>query len=377
MPKATKRKDGRWQIKVNVGIDPTTNKSNYKTVYGKTKKEVEQQADQLKFSIAAGINVNSKVKFGKYKEEWYKIKCINISDATQSMYLTTLNHLASLDHLNLDEITRQHIQTIINENIAHPRACQKIKICAKQIFELAIIDGWISKNPCNGLVIPKYVASDKRPLNDNENYLSDHAEFTERQQAFVYLIKYFGLRPEEARAIHTKDFDFNKKILVIQRALVFKKNRPILKETKTDAGKRYLPILNNLVPFFKFYISNIGDDYFFRNVKDNQLITGQAYRRFWETIINAMNRYALQENRPPANSDGLTPYVFRHNYCTMLFYAGVPLQEAKRLMGHKSIRITADIYAHLDHEKSDVGNQLNAYIEKQDGVKLVSNALQN
>lgn len=48
----------------------------------------------------------------------------------------------------------------------------------------------------------------------------------------------------------------------------------------------------------------------------------------------------------------LTPYIFRHNYSTMLYYLKVDVKEAARIMGHSNIKVTLEIYTHLDSLKS-------------------------
>ena len=46
----------------------------------------------------------------------------------------------------------------------------------------------------------------------------------------------------------------------------------------------------------------------------------------------------------------LTPYCLRHTYATDLQTAGVPINVAKDLLGHKEISMTARIYTHLSDE---------------------------
>ena len=67
----------------------------------------------------------------------------------------------------------------------------------------------------------------------------------------------------------------------------------------------------------------------------------------------------IDPKAPPAPSK-LTPHIFRHNYCTMLYYAGVDVKEAQRLMGHSSIKITLEIYTHLAAGGESTRQKLNA-----------------
>ena len=49
-------------------------------------------------------------------------------------------------------------------------------------------------------------------------------------------------------------------------------------------------------------------------------------------------------------ADDLTPYCLWHTYATDLQSAGVPLNVAKDLLGHRSIAMTSQIYTHFSDE---------------------------
>lgn len=61
---------------------------------------------------------------------------------------------------------------------------------------------------------------------------------------------------------------------------------------------------------------------------------------------------------------GLTPHIFRHNYATNLYYAGVDLKEAQRLLGHADAKTVIEIYTHLDKEKSNSAPKIEEYFKK-------------
>ena len=54
-------------------------------------------------------------------------------------------------------------------------------------------------------------------------------------------------------------------------------------------------------------------------------------------------------------------YNLRHSYATMLLDAGVPLHVVSGLMGHASVKITADIYGARAKRNTDVAG---TYINK-------------
>lgn len=46
----------------------------------------------------------------------------------------------------------------------------------------------------------------------------------------------------------------------------------------------------------------------------------------------------------------------------MIYYAGVNIKEAQRIMGHSSAKTVYDIYAHLDAERENTEEKINDYI---------------
>ena len=54
----------------------------------------------------------------------------------------------------------------------------------------------------------------------------------------------------------------------------------------------------------------------------------------------------------------LTIHGLRHTHCSLLFEAGIPMEEVKERLGHSSIQTTMDIYTHItDNRKNDTANK--------------------
>lgn len=75
----------------------------------------------------------------------------------------------------------------------------------------------------------------------------------------------------------------------------------------------------------------------------------------WQRIVRKMNYAVTSEKETLIGAEpitGLTAHIFRHNYCTMLYYSGISQKKAVELMGHSDIKMIMEVYAHLD-EKND------------------------
>ena len=81
----------------------------------------------------------------------------------------------------------------------------------------------------------------------------------------------------------------------------------------------------------------------------------------WNRIIKKMNNAVTTDKEKligVQKISGLTAHIFRHNYCTMLYYSGITPKKAVDLMGHSDVKMIMEVYAHLDEEKEAVQSKL-------------------
>lgn len=156
--------------------------------------------------------------------------------------------------------------------------------------------------------------------------------------------------------------------------VVYVNNQPVIKEPKSEAGYRTFTILEGDLHFMNYYVSNIANDYLFTKIDSPTLITEQSFKCRFKTIISKMNSTAkklnkeYKEQNPESTSlpyelvKGLTPHIFRHNYATDLYYAGVDVREAMQLLGHSTIAVTQEIYTHLEKESKNATIKYEQYL---------------
>ena len=57
------------------------------------------------------------------------------------------------------------------------------------------------------------------------------------------------------------------------------------------------------------------------------------------------------------------PHILRHTACTRMIERGMDIKVVQKIMGHKSVQITLDIYAHTEKER------IREEIKKMDAVE--------
>ena len=142
----SKRADGRIAVQVYLGkID---GRRKYKTVYGKTQKEAEERALQIKLSMRKGIDITAeRDTFGDWATRFQAVKKADGLSVSQMMsYKNYCNVLSPLDDMPISKVRVGNVQDIVNdlaENNPHTgrptgkKTLIGLKGTAEQIFGMA------------------------------------------------------------------------------------------------------------------------------------------------------------------------------------------------------------------------------------------------
>ena len=236
---------------------------------------------------------NKQVLFDDYEKQWLKTKQIEISNPTKEMYTSVIrSYLNAFTGCFIKDISKSDIQELINDYKEKRRTCEKIMITLNQIFDSALEDELVSKNPCKKIELPAKTYKEKRPLTEQEDQLSELADFTPRERCYVLLIKYYGFRKQEALVLSRKRFNFEEKTITLKDAIEFISNKAHIKETKTISGERIVPILSKDLDFFREYCDHLQSEWLFTSLSSGELISSQSFRRMYESILKKMNKKA-------------------------------------------------------------------------------------
>ena len=297
----------------------------------------------------------SSITFEEYAQIWLASSKASRELNTQRMYQVTLN--SCFDEINavyLLNLTHSQYQQVINSKLEHPRTCQIIDLTFKQVIKSAIRDRYLPHRALDDLTmdisLPKYHKPLKRPLNEVEKKAIMDADLDERKRAFISLLYYTGIRKGEALALTKKDFNWKKKTVSISKAWAQGQIKPY---PKSDNGVRVVPIPDVAVPFIRPFAES-ESKYLFHG-QDKPIMTDNAYRRMWESIIYHLN---LVSDEPITD---LTAHILRHNYCTELCYQ-IPTISTKmiaRLMGDDE-KMVIEVYSHLVEDKEKPVDAINS-----------------
>jgi integrase len=167
---------------------------------------------------------------------------------------------------------------------------------------------------------------------------------------FPYLILYTGLRRGEALALTARDIDFKNNRITVNKSVYYEHNKPRIKQPKTDAGIRTVPLLLPLKePLRKYCKAHKG--YLFCDDEGELL---PEYRV--EDLLIAYRK---------ATGCDFTPHQLRHAFATVILYEnGIAAKDAQAVLGHAQVSTTLDIYTEFRDSRIDyITEQINKRIQ--------------
>ena len=390
-----KRSDGRYQLSVMIGYNEN-GKPRRKLVYGRTQKEVKEKANELRMQHNMGLIIDDDMTVGAWADTWIKTYKNGVGYNTKRIYQGILDVYVTprIGHLKLKDVKTAHLQKIVNDNSNKKRTTELFKLTVSQMLGQAVTNDLLIKNPALGISLPTMIAETrKRALTESETERIKSLEMDEKTRCFIFILLYTGMRRGEALALTKADIDIESKEIIVNKTLIFKKNRSEVKlAPKTKAGTRIIPLLTPLHNILLDYIKTVETEYLF-TTRDDKTMTITGYRRMWERFERVMypdiKKLTIQKNEIESKEkageiksdiakdeltaisdkidaikkDMITAHIFRHNFATIIYNAGVDVKTAQNILGHSSINVTMDIYTHLNNKnKEQAANKLNEYL---------------
>lgn len=172
-----------------------------------------------------------------------------------------------------------------------------------------------------------------------------------RQFFLIHVLLYTGMRISEALAL--KYSDINDGIISVERQHYLGE----IKEPKYNS-KRQIPMHHKLSQAFKAHRQWHEAEMKKNGYKTEFVFTTATGNLYSDSSIrHALIRFYKKRGIPQKKI-----HTYRSTFCTQLCRCGVPLEVASKLLGHKSLEVTAQHYALVRKETQvDAINKLNYY----------------
>jgi len=251
-----------------------------------------------------------------------------------------LNHqiLPILGGYRLQDIGPMQIQALMAGLAGKSNSLQsKVLIHLRSIFTAAMENGLVSKSPVSSMLKPSGNRTEEKvALTPEESALLLDKVKDVRARTFLLIALHTGMRRGEIIGLLWEDIDFEKKVIHVRHnAIIKEKATTISSDLKTKAGKRDIPLSEELEQWLTDRERNTHSKYVFA-MKNHKPMTLSSYKSMWRHI---------EKELPDAH---VSAHILRHTYITRMFEAGLDIKEVQYLAGHSTVDMTLRVYTHYD-----------------------------
>ena len=314
-------------------------------VYGNTKSDlIRKKTEKIESLKRNEVLICSSMLVRDWANQAVETYKTNLSPNALKNYKYMMNAhvLSELGDMKLKDVKPLHCQKCLNlcEDMAQ-KTINDIYQIMRFIFSTAVDNALINVSPAAKITKPKGKAyKHRRSLTAYEEGIFLEA-IKEHQHGLLFALMWgCGCRPSEAMNVDGRDISY-------------KEGKPFLhiRGTKTVNSDRYVPIPQLVMDMLPDRIEPFMP--LVKTSADHRL-NAQSTKRAWASLERIMNikmgcKVYRNELIPPFPlAPDLVPYCLRHTFCTNLAKRGVDIRTAQALMGHADIKMTSNIYTHVD-----------------------------
>ena len=339
-----KRKDGRFEGRYKKGYDSEGN-LKWGSVYGKTYTEAKEKLALKKVEAKVQNNIiSSSALLQNWIEKWI-VTQKHIKPTTRMMYYSHLkNHIkGSIGNIMLKKLTTDAIQKFVDSETEkyEPKTVHAVFSMLKLALKAAKSKGYIA-NIYSDIRLPKVRRKVLRVFTPQEQKRFEKAiqDSNNRYDIGILLCLYTGMRIGELCALRWENIDLENGTLYVlhtaERVLnddkkSKNKTKISIEEPKSDTSTRPIPIPAFLVKMLAVYERSEG--YILRD-NGNYTDSRNISRRFKKLLEIA------------GLPDSFKFHILRHSFATRALELGMDIKTLSEILGHASITITLNLYAH-------------------------------
>ena len=224
------------------------------SISGRDIKDVKKRYNEAIYENDKQINVKDSITLDEWYKKWMNVYKFDIIRENTKIHYNNVyyKHISpSLGKLQLGSITQYQIKELIKElkNSGYQyETYNKVKILLVDIFNKAMINEYVRKNPAKGISLKRDEEKNVRVLSqDEQTVFFDCCKGTFYDNLFVTAVS-TGMRIGELAALRWKDLDWDNMVIHVTRTLVYQKyegdsqKQYHFEKPKTRTSLRDIPI---------------------------------------------------------------------------------------------------------------------------------------
>ena len=362
-----------------------------KSFTAKTRKELKKKFEKFKASDDKELLLLNKITLKEWIEKWLEIFVKpTVKIKTYDNYKQRLQYaIVALGTIKLKDLTGIVLQEFFNQLLIGggkndqglaPESVRRIRTYLKITLDSAIKNKIITENPVDGTKAPKKTKKKPVVLTEmqtaafletarsgqyiyhgikNPKFLNHNAGTDYYINSFYNLVNLAfatGMRIGELRGLSWSNVNFAKKIVMVKTQIIDSSEQDCqFDDPKTEKSERSISVdsetmkeLLDFMDYQKKYADNLGDQY------DNQYdlcFTNTFGKPF--SASNFRKRYFSKMVAAAEISEKFTIHCMRHTHATLLLKNGVNPKVVSERLGHSSVIVTLNIYAHVLEEMEE------------------------
>lgn len=353
-----RRGDG-WTVKVELPRRADGRRHyKYATLHGSLK-EAERTRAKLVHEVATDAYFEpTKLTLAAYLDQWLDAVGDNLAVSTRQRYRQIIDaHIVpKLGHHRLDKLKPVDIQRFYVESLRSgrvdgrgplaPASVRKAHQILRTALQQAVRWQMLRTNPAAAVDPPKVRRPEMTALTAQQTAQLLAVAEGDRLYVPVLVAVSSGLRRGELLGLRWRDLDLETGILTVQQALETNQDGSVgFKSPKTPRSRRSLPLGPTTVAALRRH--RVAQDELRLaagpSYCDYDLVFAQPGGRAWRpsAFSVAFGRLVRKSGLPHVRLHDL-----RHSHASQLLSQGVNVKVVSERLGHSSVAITLDVYAH-------------------------------
>ncbi len=348
----TQRKDGRYQARF------VNRFGKRQTIYANKLSEITKRLRDEQYEDKKLLNViNPSLTLNEWYDTWINVCKKHCRNTTIRTYNIQYNRLR--DSIGWRKITSLNLVTLqeaFNE-LKNDKSRKDCKAVLVDMLNRAVEADMLVKNVAKGInpYIDNEEPEERHVLSDEEiKILLEETKGTQFH-AFLVVALGTGMRIGEILGLTFDCIDFDKGLITVNKTLCYLPNNGEaiyeLHSPKTRAGKRQIPMIQDVKDVLleqrkrKDKISKRHEpregleDLVFCS-KTNNPVNEMNIRKAITYHINKIQTIDIQP---------FTPHELRHTFATKAIAKGMRPKTLQRILGHNSLKMTMDLYCHVEN----------------------------
>lgn len=315
------------------------NRSKANKMKADIEREIESIGKSSEMNFVNLVSADRNITLKEAEEICLKERFLGKSQSHQDTFINAMHHLyiAVPQETPIAEVGTSRIADFIHqlsEKVANASVHTNIRY-VKILFNFLVEEDYLFKSPFKRKLIPKTVRKSIKIFQDEdlEEILAEAKKRDLRYYNCLMLLLLTGLRPVDLLALKIRDFDIEKKRILVS-----------ISKTSKDFS---FPIFDEL---HRFLTENMAEE--FKRNKDELLFT-----EFNVEILGKRFRRILK-HLEVSKDLGYNLKTFRKTFATRMAAKGMALLEIKELLAHDSTRTTEKFYADVitDNLRKKINN---------------------